>query len=139
MTLIPSADLEGFAEAQQLLRDQFGEDIDFYFPEEDAWPAGTQLDPESGQPFDPTVLPVASAIASTRVSGNLSTRITPERSTALGFSEVAHSLAILPSAAASAVDGAEKFRAREELYKLVGMRLDGIGGIQRLVVAGSRM
>lgn len=52
-------DFEGFAAAQRRLRESFGHDLRFYSPGEDpSWPPGTQLDPETDLPYDPTIEPV---------------------------------------------------------------------------------
>lgn len=51
------ANLAGFRDAQARLREQFGQTIPFFIPLEATWPAGTPLDPETGQPYDPTITP----------------------------------------------------------------------------------
>lgn len=50
-------DIAGFQEAQRHLRDEFGEDISFHIPVAAVYPVDTQLDPETGRPFDPTIQP----------------------------------------------------------------------------------
>lgn len=60
-------DIAGFEAAQVRLREQFGQDVPFYFASAAVWPPGTQLDPETGNPYDPTVLPVASGMGSALV------------------------------------------------------------------------
>lgn len=49
--------LDGFVEAQERLRIAMGEDVVFYTPETAVWPAGTQIDQQTGQPYDPTIVP----------------------------------------------------------------------------------
>lgn len=53
----PTPDIGGFVAAQDRFRQAFGRDIQFNIPVNPVWPADTQLDPETGQPFDPTVVP----------------------------------------------------------------------------------
>lgn len=52
-----SPNLAGFREAQERLRQEMGVDVDFYIPNAATYPAGTQLDPETGRPHDPTIQP----------------------------------------------------------------------------------
>lgn len=52
----PSANLQGFADAQAALRDRFGQDVTFVIPTVVA--VGTDpTDPQTGQPFDPWTTP----------------------------------------------------------------------------------
>lgn len=67
-------DLEGFRGAQAKLRAEFGEDIPFFAPTGTTYPPGTPLDPESGEPYDPTILPTASGFASASVRCNVVSR-----------------------------------------------------------------
>jgi hypothetical protein len=60
----PQADLAGFADAQSRLRNQFAEEVTFMYPEQFAWPAGTPIDPETDEPYDPTVEPITASAAS---------------------------------------------------------------------------
>lgn len=60
----PEPDLAGFREASVTLREKFGQDVPFFSPTTTSYPPGTSLDPESGQPFDPTIQPTASGFAS---------------------------------------------------------------------------
>lgn len=51
-------DFAGFAAAQGRLREHFGHDITFYLPgDAPTYPPGTKVDPESGEPYDPTIEP----------------------------------------------------------------------------------
>lgn len=52
-------DLEGFREAQELLRQELGQDVTFHIPIPKVWPPGTAIDRETGEPFDLTVEPVS--------------------------------------------------------------------------------
>lgn len=54
-----SADVSGFREAQERLRDKLGADVTFRTPTPSVWPAGTPLDPQTGRPYDPTVEPTS--------------------------------------------------------------------------------
>lgn len=52
-------DITGFFAAQDRLRELTGVDATFRVPTPKVWPAGTQLDRETGEPYDPTVVPVS--------------------------------------------------------------------------------
>lgn len=54
----PTVDIDGFAEAQEALRQKLGVDCVFLTPSAPQWPPDTQLDPETGKPFDPFLEPV---------------------------------------------------------------------------------
>lgn len=61
-TVVPGVDgpdVDGFRDAQNLLNDTLGEDVAFIALEPKVWPVGTPLDPETGEPFDPTVKPAS--------------------------------------------------------------------------------
>lgn len=58
-TVTDGPDMSGFAEAQSRLRVALGMDVTFRIPQAPVWPAGTQLDPETGEPYDPTVVPTS--------------------------------------------------------------------------------
>lgn len=50
-------DLDGWRDAMNRLRVALGQDIAFQVPVTPVWPAGVQLDPENGRPYDPTIQP----------------------------------------------------------------------------------
>lgn len=57
-------DLQGFRDASVRLREEMGRDLVFLLPTETVWPEGTILDPETQEPYDPTIVPMASGWAS---------------------------------------------------------------------------
>lgn len=80
-------DVQGFIEAQERLNDELGEDVTFIALLPKVWPAGTQLDPETNEPFDPIIKPesggdeVATVVRCTPIEGAIRaqdpTRISP--------------------------------------------------------------
>lgn len=54
-----SPDFTGFRDAQVRLRDNFGHDLSFYTPVAASYASGVALDPESGDPYDPTLSPTS--------------------------------------------------------------------------------
>lgn len=69
--MVVEPDLEGFRDAQVLLREKFGEDVPFFTPTPTTYPPGTPVDPETGLPYDPTILPEASGFASAVVRASV--------------------------------------------------------------------
>lgn len=65
---MPGPDLTAFREAQAALRSEMGTDVDFLVPVPPDWPAGTRLDPETGQPYDPTIDPLPGTGGTTPVT-----------------------------------------------------------------------
>lgn len=61
---MPVPDHAGFREAMVKMRMEFGEDVPFFTRVEGTYPPGVALDPETGQPFDPTVPATGSGWAS---------------------------------------------------------------------------
>lgn len=131
-------DLAAFADAQERLRDYFGELVVFLRPVESTWPDGTELDPETGEPYDPMAVPTASGQASGAV-GNVDVAFKGRDEniewSALGFVEAEDVLLIHSIAAASAASGAVSAIVRGEEYMVVAQRPDGIGAIQRFLSA----
>lgn len=56
--------LDGFRDASVRLREAMGRDLVFLLPTETVWPEDAVLDPETHEPFDPTIEPTASGFAS---------------------------------------------------------------------------
>jgi hypothetical protein len=54
-------DIQGFITAQDRLRVVLGKDVTFFIRGTPVWPVGTQLNPETGRPFDPVIDPVSGA------------------------------------------------------------------------------
>lgn len=71
---LPEADLEGFREAQATLREQFGQAVPFFIPQAETYDSSVPLDPETGKPYDPTIAPTASGVASAVVNANVVNR-----------------------------------------------------------------
>lgn len=52
-------DIAGFRQAQEELIDKLGQDVTFRIPQPVTYPPDTQLDRETGRPFDPTIKPTS--------------------------------------------------------------------------------
>lgn len=68
---LPTPNFAGFREAQERLRDHFGQDLIFTTPGEKTWPEGTEINSDTGLPYDPEVTPVESPQTQVHVSCNV--------------------------------------------------------------------
>lgn len=66
-----SPDLEGFRQASATMRAKLGEDIPFFTPTTTTWDPSVPIDPETGEPYDPTIAPTASGWASAVVRASI--------------------------------------------------------------------
>lgn len=70
----PSPNFAGFADAQRRLRQQFGQDLVWISYPESEYPPGTEINPETGEPYDPEVQPINGGEVRTNVSCNVVSR-----------------------------------------------------------------
>jgi hypothetical protein len=90
----PSPNFDGFREAQKRLRQQFGQDVTWISYTDGAYPPGTQINPETGEPYDPTIeringsgevrTIVKASVVSRQISGSGKDQVTKK---ALGWLE----------------------------------------------------
>lgn len=131
------ANLAGFADAQERLRQQFGETVVFLQPPVFTYPGGTPIDPDTGRPYDPVIVPTSSAQASAVVNCDVAYeayRAGRDRDSdvgAIGFVDRAHIMLIADLTASAACAGAESVRLRGATYKITAMKPDGVGALQR--------
>lgn len=135
-------DLAGFTEAQQRLRGGFGEDVTFFQAAVLTYPPDTPIDPETGEPYDPTVEPVDENQPSATVTCTVAFITQANRdqlefkTSALGIEERTHVLAIADIAAEPQITGAIEFDWRGDRYKIEAQKPDGIGAEQRVLTWG---
>lgn len=137
MTVAP--DLAGFRDAQQRKRQHFAEDVAFLGEVTMEFPDGTNIDPETGRPYDPVVEPTGSAQQTAVVPCEVAfnpTRGDPAEPTELGWVEHTDVLLICDVGYASATSGAKDVEVRGERYKVVAMKPDGLTGNDRLLTWG---
>ena len=70
----PTPDLTGYREAQVALIAQLGSEVEFFSPSQVVWPEGAILDPETQEPYDPTVVPLSSGFSSASVKCGIAIR-----------------------------------------------------------------
>jgi hypothetical protein len=132
-------DLAGFTEAQRRLRGGFGETVTFYKAEVSSYPPGTPIDPETGEPYDPTVEPDSTTQDNAAVKATVAFRSLSddqEDTSALGQVERTHVLVIADIADRPQIDGAIEFVWHADRYKVQAQKPDGIGGEQRFLTWG---
>lgn len=141
----PGPDLAGFADAQRRHRGHFGEDVTFLQPVEVTFPPGTPLDPDSGEPYDPTIRPVASAQASAVVKCNVAFiarqsagREYDATAGALGEMERTHVMLICDITDRPVIEPATSFLLRGERFAVSSSKPDALATVQRFLVYGRR-
>lgn len=72
-------DLDGFRDAMARMRGFMGRDVTFLKQIEGTYPVGTQVDPETGLPFDPTIEPVGATEQELAVPANVYTAVAGNR------------------------------------------------------------
>lgn len=136
----PEPDLAGFVEAQRRLRRKLGRRVTFFTPLATSYAPGVDLDPETQQPFDPTIQPVASGYASATVDASVVKRPFSIRDRpsvdARGIEPGSNEGLIIDIGELQAVGDASHYEVDGERWKVVKVTPDGIGGEQRIVVIG---
>lgn len=132
-------DLAGFTEAQRRLRGGFGEDVTFYQRAELTYPPDTPVDPETGEPYDPTIEPTVETQPSATVNATVAFRSLSEDqedTSALGQIERTHVLVVADITDRAQIDNAVEFDWHGDRYKVESQKSDGIGGEQRFLTWG---
>jgi hypothetical protein len=134
----PTPDLTGYREAQVALVAQLGSDVPFFTPSAVTWPAEAILDPETGEPYDPTVVPTSSGFTSASVRCGIAVRpiglsrrgvADDEGWTALGKFEDGEGVLLVPIAdfEDNDLDEATEAEIYNERYEVTQTDEDGLG------------
>jgi hypothetical protein len=135
----PSADTAGFREAQGRLRTMLGVDAVFTVPPgEPVWPAGTELDPETGRPYDPFLEPesVEEAVEVT-VRATFASRPLADAdpaATPIGSIDTGSAALILAASDYPPVVNARRVMVGPETYSIQLARHDQIAGYDRMIL-----
>lgn len=136
-------DLAGFTEAQQRLRSRFGRVVTFYKPTAALYSPGVPLDEQTGQPFDPTIKPAsggamasASAVANVVYAPLQGTSRDRTITDQMGRHSKLNKDLILDISQRSIASGAVRFALDGEEWEIADVKLDGVGGLQRVLVFG---
>lgn len=139
------ADITGFGDAQRRLRARFGEPCVFLQPPVMTYPGGTPIDPDTGAPYDPVIMPTASAQASAMVNCNVSfvamgrTSEDADREGAAGFADRTRVMLIANLEDRELCEGAVTVVLRDDWrMQITSMKADGIGELQRWLIYARR-
>jgi hypothetical protein len=142
-----SPNIAGFKEAQERLREKLGFDIRFYTPLPKTYPPGTELDPETGKPYNATIRPTASGWASASVRCSVVSRPfglsrtgieDQTESTALGIMSNTSVGLIMSEEDWPTASGATEFEHLEIRYEIRDDTPDSLGGATRHIVVGEQ-
>jgi hypothetical protein len=133
----PVPDTVGFAAAQDRLRQQLGVDAVFIVPTASVWPAGTELDPETGKPYDPFLEPesggepVEETVRCSYVHKPLA--LLDPAQAPIGDVDRGVAALIVPVADYSRVRTAVRVRVGDEVYDVQQFRQDIFAGYVRWI------
>lgn len=129
----PTPDLTGYREAQIALIAELGSEVEFFSPAAVTWPEGAILDPETGEPYDPTVVPTSSGFSSASVKCGIVLRSRPnvkdeEVATAIGPFEEGEGALLVPieDYGANNLDDATEAVVYSERYDITQTEEDGV-------------
>lgn len=139
---MPDPDLAGLQSALAELREKTGEEVLFFFAGEAEWPEGTELNPETGRPWDPLIEPTSTdapdpLFIQCSVAFRPSFREDTDESR-LGDLKVNQVLLSMSLAEWDLVASAVSFNIKEDNYLIVKSTADGIGSDYRQLVWGER-
>lgn len=134
--------LAGFREAQARLIDKLGADVEFTLPATDVeYPPDTPLDPESGEPYDPTIEPISGGPTTVTVKATVIERrgsAADEVELApVGWIEGADVAVKVKSADRATIDGTTHFLAFGEQYAVRDIRPSGLNVVDSYFVYGA--
>jgi hypothetical protein len=139
-------DLQGFAEAQDQKRERLGSDVTFLSKAQVTFPPGTPVNPDTGDPYDPTIEPVSSAQASAVVRCGVYFRALVRgaggeaTAGAAGWEEATRIFAIAPIDAKDEIADAIEMIFHNERFKIHTIKDDEVvGGYQRILIYGAAM
>ncbi len=137
--------LAGFREAQERKRALLGEDITFFGEPAYTWPPGIPMDTETGRPYDPVIEPLSSAAASAVVRCGVFFRAVNRagiggevEAAAPGVVDKTKIMLITNVAASGIVEPMRRFQARGEPFLIDAVKFDGVAGVDRVLVYGTR-
>lgn len=134
--------IQGFKDAQNQLIEKLGQDITFRVPVPAVYPANVSLDPESGEPYDPTAVPTSGGdhdeveVKVTVVFRPLGTDKDDVVSETIGLLNTTDVALIARAADYSDIQDAAEFDLNGRAYRITDIVPDGLVGIDRYIVYG---
>lgn len=144
MVEVAGPNLADMTAAQARLRKYMGQEVTFYFAAVLTWPEGTQLDPESGRPFDSQIEPESEeAPDPITIKCNVAFRPTQGLSedteeTAIGDIKQNQVVLIMSLSEMETVAEATSFDVKGDNFKVKKTTPDGIGSDWRGLIWGER-
>lgn len=137
-------DLAGFDAAQRRLRDKLGMVVTFFSPipaQYDPSLPAEAFDPETGEPHDPTIQPLASGYASANyrcrvLGGPLNSVEAPQVTDVLGPHSTRNVALTLDPERYADVQAASRFSFDDRSYEVRDTMKDTIAGSERVIVYG---
>jgi hypothetical protein len=130
--------LAGFRRAQERKRELFGEDVTFVADPAVTFAAAVAVDPDTGRPYDPFAVPETEVPSSTVVRCGVAWRSMDAEGGAAGWVDRQHVTLIAPPEAEATVRAASEFLLRESRWQIESSQLDGLAGVDRLLVHGRK-
>lgn len=139
---MPDPDLAGLQNALAELREKTGEEVLFFFEETLEYPPGTEIDPETGKPYDPLIEPTKGEsddplFIKCSVAFRPSFAEDTEESR-IGNIKVNQVLLSMSITEWDLVASAVSFNVKADNYLIVKSTRDGIGSDYRQLVWGER-
>ncbi len=140
---MPSPNIQGFIEAQNTLRQEFGVDVVFDIPVAPVYAPTVPIDPETGLPYDPTVVPTSGG-GTTQVTilGLLVRQALPTNEqdevtwSQSGVRRTDMAVLSIDPVDRPTIEGATSFTVQGIPYSVTDMTPDGIVDIDRWLVFG---
>lgn len=139
MPVVP--DLAGFAEAQDRKRELLGSDVTFLQEPQVTFPPGTAINPDTGDPYDPTIEPESTVQPSVVVRCAVYFRALVRgaggeaAASAAGWEERTRVFAIAPYAAKDQIDGSIEMIFHGDRFKIHTIKDDElVAGYQRILI-----
>ena len=139
---MPDPDLAGLQNALAELREKTGEEVLFFFEETVEYPPGTEIDSDTGKPFDPLIEP-ESTEADEPLFIQCSVAFRPSfaedtEESRIGNMKVNQVLLSMSLTEWDLVAKAVSFNVKDDNYLIVKSTRDGIGSDYRQLVWGER-
>jgi hypothetical protein len=130
-------DITGFQDAQRRLNEARGETVQVLTPQDPVWPDGTQLDRETGKPFDPLIEPVSGGgYDATEVDATVALQVDDSdvNEGQSGYRPDEAPIFIIMVEDYAAVANATRVAWNEAEYRITRFRPDSLRGVYRYMV-----
>lgn len=130
-------DIPAFHDAQKRLNEALGEAVQFLTPQTPVWPEGTELDPETGKPYDPLIDPESGGgydATEVQASVALKAEIEDVDEGRSGYRPDEEPIFIIMAEDYASVAGATRVAWNEGEFRITRFRPDSLQGVYRYLV-----